>query len=355
MDFLRDVLLLEEGGDVDSPKSVVARGIKDDFSYFGFRMASPKSFRRYFNTVDLPDRLISKQERHDLLVGMATENTRDVAFREAHVKWRLYYILEVIINNEDYKAIQNDPFAFVKAADYLIQNVERLEAFEEGKQYRTIYDVCKLVAENLAKYRVAHDLSASAELECCDWVISSKAYAIALFFLYYGGVQFEPSIQYNPGMIDGEVASKLWEWINAELSCKIFDSQIDDRKDSWIIQKWFMLICLERLPVDGEIFKKNCQYFVDELHLGKLARQLNALFVYKWRGPDGDEQKQGRSWVMEQKEFYMNVLSKAEKTILGNPAAISDDDLRFVKTISLGYNTPMANELGRLFKQRLGE
>ena len=353
--FLAETMLIDEKGDAQYPDSIIARGIKDDAQYVGFRLASPKSFRRYFNSAELQGGLIPRKDRSDLLNCMLDDAKIQDAVTCAHRKWRLFHMLEVIITNNDYKVIANGAMAFVHAADYIIRNLNQFEAYEDSKKYRLAYDVCELATKNLERLRMGNRLSPAEEIDIANWIVDNKAYVVGLFFLYYGGVQFEPTFQYQPSKIDGVVAEKLWEWIKEELSCKIFEKTVEDSPEGMIIQKFFMLILLERLPVDLSTFKDNCNYFISSMDSPLFACRLKSLVTYNWILLSTDESITRRNLIAQHRIFFMNVLTKAEKFALAHRSDVSIEDLRFLQEMGYGYQTEVAGEMSKLYKERLGK
>ena len=354
-EFLKETMMIDEKGDAQYPDAVIARGIKNDLEYVGFRLASPKSFRRYFNSAELQSGLIPRKDRLELLNGMLDETKIQHVATVVHRKWQLFRILEVILENNDYKAMDDGSAAFVRAADYIVRNLDKFEAYEEGKQYRLAYDICRLASENLTRLLRKGLLSSEKYNAIVDWIISSKSYVLGLFFLYYCVGQLEPTLVYPPDKIDGVAAEKLWNWVKVELSCKIFMRDIEDRSDGVFIQKFFMLILLERLPVNMNTFRENCEYFISSMDSPSFAHRLNSLVFYNWRGLGSDEVKTRGNLIAQHKIFYMNALTVAEKYVLSHPNDLSIKDLKFLQEMGHGYQTEVSDKMSELYKERIGE
>lgn len=352
--FLHETMMLELESS-EGQSIIRASGIREDAEYTGFRLASPKNFRRYFNSAEIPRGLVPRRDRLELLSAMRDEGRiRDVTIA-AHGKSRLFNILEAIIANNDYVAIDELGLRLVKAADYIVNNLEMYEAYEDGARYRLAYDTCQLAVENIIRQMGERLLSVDIENNMADWIIEKKSYVLGLFILHYCAAQLEPTIQHQIDKTNGVMVDKIWAWIKGDLSCRIFDEDIEDRKDSALIQKFYMMIVLEKLPVDLPTFKNNCGYFITSMNSPLFAKRLNSLVTYSWRPLREEADKTRRNLTSDHVHFFIKVLTAAEKFILNHQDDVSVGDLKFIQEMGRGYQTETAAEISKLFRLRLGE
>ena len=351
--FLKETMLIKETNGAGLSGDIIAHGIAKDSEYWGFRIASPKSFRRYFNAFDVPRRLIPRRERISFLKAIGNVEDFESAVSDVNKQWRLYCMLEVVIANKEYATSNVDALSLVKFADYIVKNIKRFEQVSDGKQYRLVYDACQLAADNLERLRIAGVLTPADEEVVCDWLIGSKAYVLALFLLYYGAGQLEPTIACRLNKIDVNIGDRLWKWVKEELSCKIFEDKVASMEDGFLIQKFFMFICLDRLPIDMDTFKNNCEYFLVKVNAPNFREILSALVGYRWTGPDADEYPFRQTDFMAKGRFFNNVIQTVERYVLSRPSDISNDDLKFLKDITGNIQTSNTSEMSKLFKKRL--
>ena len=349
--FLTEAMLLEE---VPSEKAIIAEGIKDDADYAGFRIASPRSFRRYFNSAEIPRGLIPRHDRLELLIGIQNEEAIEKATTTLHEKYRLFYILEAILVNKDYVGVDEGDLSFVRAADYIVRNLDAFEAYEESARYRLTYDACQLAVDNIVRLVRMRSLSPEKEGDIADWIIVKKFYVLGLFVLHFCAGQLEPTVVYHIDMINGAMADKIWQWVKKDLSCKIFSPNIEERKDGTLIQKLYMMILLEKVPVDSSIFRDNCNYFIASMDSPMFAKRLNSLVTYRWSVLIDGASKTRRDLIGSHKQFFMDALTAAEKYVLKNLDGVSIEDLNFIKEMGYGYQTVTSFEMSKLFKKRLG-
>ena len=133
--------------------------------------------------------------------------------------------------------------------------------------------------------------------------------------------------------------------LKEDLSEKIFTPRIEGREDAWMTQKLFVRFLLEKMPVDGETFKRNTQYMVESMNSPMALDRLKAFATYVRQGFAPIERLSRIDGSLSMKDIYWPVLEAAEKYWIDHIYDIRLEDLNDIRIMTSGYVSTLSSEL----------
>lgn len=317
-----------------------------------FRMANAKDFKRYFNKFEVPNYVISNAERYsflEFLKGYDGGNFRD-RLLEIHKKQTIYRAVEAL---HDWRSLYVSDFSglsMAKAVVKIMNAVSELEKGNDAKQYRSLWSAGTLLVDYLDELR-KKGLSDEEESKIREYLISNNAYALVLRIFMHGVFRFELEIESQLGKIRPEDAEAYKAFIQRELSCRFLDEEFDKRSDGLFIQRLFVQMMLETMPVDGPSFLANQEYMIKKMDSTLLKNRLLIFTNYHWNGINDDETLGRRNMVMNHARLYLACLEKVEEKMISCFKELDDETLRYFRIMAQGYQTPRSKEVDALIKE----
>ena len=351
--FLSETMLIKkEKGDGGEARLVPSALQATDVADFGIAYAS--NFRRYFCAHDLPATVVSGVDRQRLADGLAHQDGLNGVLDDLQTKYGVHRVLEMILNAEDGFLSDIPLLDMVGVIHKLIVRFEEYYSNDEGKFYRTAFDACMLLGKYLDDRRARGLISEDEDKAVLKWLLDNRSYLIALHLFSRAVHAVAPNLACDATKLPVNIAEDYFKMIQAEVSLKFLDADILSCVGVALIQKWFVGLMMEVLPVDGEMYMKNEAYIIDHICYPHLIDRLEMFWQYRWGGVNSSEFLSLGNLFMNHRTTYLNCLEKVEEGVKSHFHELKDDEVKKLvrMTRGKGFQTRHSKEVDDLVRTR---
>ena len=351
--FLVETMLIEKEKRDDGEIRLMPSALKAaDVTNFGIAYAS--NFRRYFCAYDIPTWVVSGTDRQRLADGFAHQEGLRAILDDLQAKYGVYRVLEMILSADDGFLSAIPQLDMIGAVHLLIGRAKEYYPADEGKFYRTAFDACMLLGKYLDDRRARGLMSEEDDKAVLKWLSDNRSYLIVLHLFSRAVHAVAPDFACDATKRPVNIAEDYFKVIQTEISLKFLDANISSWVEAALIQKWFVGLMMEVLPVDGEMYIKNEAYIIDHISHPHLIDRLKMFWQYRWSGVNSAEFLSLGNLFLNHRATYLKCLEKVEEGVKSHFAELNDDEVKELVRLTRGkgFQTRHSKEVDDLVRTR---